>query len=125
MNYEISGKLIVKENVQEISATFKKREFVIEVENERNNDWNDFVKFELRQDRCSSIDQYNVGQRVKVSFNVRGRKWEKDGRVSYFTTLEAWRVEVADTQAAANQPLPQYQTTEIPPADDATGDLPF
>ena len=30
---------------------------------------------------------------MKVSFNLRGRKWEKDGQVSYFTNLEAWRVE--------------------------------
>jgi hypothetical protein len=125
MNFEINGKLIVKENIQEISASFKKREFVIEVENERNNDWNDFIKFELKQDRCSAIDGVAVGQKVKVSFNVRGRKWEKDGRVSYFTSLEAWRVEGVDNHGAANDPMPQYQSTDIPPADDATGDLPF
>jgi hypothetical protein len=125
MNFEVTGKLIVKENIQEISASFKKREFVLEIENERNSEWNDFVKFELKQDKCSSIDSIALGQKVKVSFNLRGRKWEKDGRVNYFTSLEAWRVEGLGAHGTANDPMPQYQSTDIPPADDATGDLPF
>ena len=53
MNFEIEGSLIVKEDVIDISASFKKREFVIEVFNERNADWNDFVKFQL--DRKSVV----------------------------------------------------------------------
>jgi len=123
MNFEIAGVLVVKEATVDISASFKKREFVIEVENERNSAWNDFVKFELKQDRCSAIDSFEVGHRVKVSFNVRGRKWEKDGRVSYFTTLEAWRVEKADG-ASAPSPAPQAVATDIPPAGPEE-DLPF
>lgn len=38
MNFEINGKVIVKEETQAISDKFKKREFVIEVENERNSE---------------------------------------------------------------------------------------
>jgi hypothetical protein len=125
MNFEITGVMLLKEPVTDVSASFKKREFVIEVQNERNSDWNDFVKFQLTQDRCSAIDNINVGQRVKVSFNLRGRKWEKDGKVSYFTNLEAWRVELAD---GGSQPEPapaaKTVTTEIPAAS-AEEDLPF
>jgi hypothetical protein len=125
MNYEIVGKLRLKEEVQNVSATFKKREFVIEVENERNSDWNDFVKFQLTQDRCSVIDAFADGQALKVTFNVRGRKWEKDGRVSYFNSLEAWKVDLFDKQAGASQePLPNYSTTEIPQSEEGD-DLPF
>jgi hypothetical protein len=126
MNYEIVGKLRLKEEVQNVSATFKKREFVVEVENERNSDWNDFVKFQLTQDRCSLIDAFAEGQALKVTFNVRGRKWEKDGRVSYFNSLEAWRVDLFDKQAvsASQEPLPNYSTTEIPQSDEGD-DLPF
>lgn len=123
MNFEIAGVMIHKENTVDVSASFKKREFVIEVENERNSAWNDFVKFELKQDRCSAIDNVQVGQRVKVSFNVRGRKWEKDGRVSYFTTLEAWRVEKADGTSVPSS-APQAVATDIPPAGPEE-DLPF
>ena len=124
MNFEISGKLFVKEDTQAISDSFKKREFVIEVENERNSDWNDFVKFQCTQDRCNLMDQFNLGAQIKVSFNIRGRKWEKNGQVSYFTNLEAWRVEAdAPTQAPTDGPSP-FVETEIPPAGDDS-DLPF
>ena len=56
MNYEIVGKLIFKEETQHISDRFQKREFVIEVENEKNSQWNDFVKVQLIQDRCWRFD---------------------------------------------------------------------
>ena len=56
MNYEIVGKLIFKEETQHISDRFQKREFVIEVENEKNSQWNDFVKVQLIQDRCDLLE---------------------------------------------------------------------
>lgn len=125
MNFEISGKLFVKEDTQAISASFKKREFVIEVENERNPEWNDFVKFQSTQDRCNLLDNFNLGDQIKVSFNVRGRKWEKNGQVSYFTNLEAWRIEAETITPSAPVDGPvSFTETEIPPAGDDS-DLPF
>lgn len=124
MNFELIGTLILIENTQEISASFKKREFVIEVANERNSDWNDFIKFQITQDKCSVLDQFQVGDRVKVAFNIRGRKWEKDGKVNYFSNLEAWRVEKAVAGSVENVPPPPYIETEIPPAD-VNDQLPF
>lgn len=124
MNFELIGTLILIENTQEISASFKKREFVIEVANERNNDWNDFIKFQITQDKCSVLDQFQIGDRIKVTFNIRGRKWEKDGKVNYFSNLEAWRVEKAVAGSVENVPPPPYIETEIPPAD-VNDQLPF
>jgi hypothetical protein len=124
MNFEISGNLIVKENTQDISASFKKREFVIEVVNERNSDWNDFIKFQLTQDRCSSLDPLQVGDKIKVSFNIRGRKWEKDGKVNYFSNLEAWRIEKEEGAYPQDAPAPAFNEADIPPAGPEE-DLPF
>lgn len=124
MNFELIGSLILIENTQEISASFKKREFVIEVANERNSDWNDFIKFQITQDKCSVLDQFQIGDRVKVAFNIRGRKWEKDGKVNYFSNLEAWRVEKAVAGSVEDVPPPPYIETEIPPAD-VNDQLPF
>ncbi len=125
MAFEIVGNLILKEDTVDITDTFKKREFVIEVINERNSDWNDFVKFQLTQNNCSLMDNYNLGESIKVSFNLRGRKWEKDGKISYFTNLEAWRIEKdASSQMNEDVPPPPYVETEIPPAE-ASDDLPF
>ena len=47
MNYEVVGKLIQKEDIQQVTASFQKRDFVIEVENERNPQWNDFTQHNL------------------------------------------------------------------------------
>ena len=124
MSFEISGNLIVKEDVVEINASFKKREFVIEVINERNTDWNDFIKFQVTQDRCSLVDPLQVGDKIKVTFDVRGRKWEKDGKVNYFSNLEAWRIEKEEAALAPDAPLPSYNEADIPPAG-PDEDLPF
>lgn len=125
MNFEITGSIHLIEPLADVSASFKKREFVLEVMNERNNEWNDFVKFQVTQDRCALLDSFKVGQKAKVSFNVRGRKWEKDGKVSYFTNLEAWRIESADGGfAPAPAPVASAAPVDIPPAGPEE-DLPF
>ena len=124
MNFEISGNVIVKEDTVDISASFKKREFVIEVVNERNSDWNDFVKFQLTQDRCNLLDPIQMGDKIKVSFNIRGRKWEKDGKVNYFSNLEAWRIEKEEAALPPNAPAPSFNEADIPPASPEE-DLPF
>lgn len=124
MNYEISGKLIFKEETQHISDKFQKREFVIEVENERNSQWNDFVKIQLIQDRCDLLENIALNEQIKVYFNIRGRKWENKGQVSYFTNLEGWRIEKLIPQESDNIPIPEYRIEAIPPIPDIN-DIPF
>ena len=116
-NYEIEGKLIVKENVQDVTSSFKKREFVIEVLNEKNAEWNDFIKFQLTQDRCSLLDNSELGEKIKVTFNVRGRKWEKEGKTIYFTTLECWKLLGAENETNVtnvNQDIPTATEDDLP-----------
>jgi hypothetical protein len=125
MNYEVTGRLIVKDDIQAISDRFKKREFVIEVENERNSDWNDFIKVQLTQDRCDLIENMNLNDMIKVSFNLRGRKWENNGQTSYFTNLEGWRVEKVSQASNNTPPVPEYSAAEIPAAESEVDDLPF
>ncbi len=122
MNFEINGKVILKEETQQVSDRFKKREFVIEVENERNSDWNDFIKFQLTQDRCDLLETVSLDEEIKVSFNIKGRKWEKDGKVNYFSNLEAWRIEKMQASAAAE--MPEFNADDMPPSTEAD-DLPF
>ncbi len=123
MNFEISGKIIVKDDTQQISDRFRKRDFVIEVENERNSEWNDFIKFQLTQDRCDLLEIYNINDEIKVSFNIRGRKWEKDGNVSYFSNLEAWRIEKVQKENMPEE-MPEFTAEDMPPAPESD-DLPF
>ncbi len=117
MSFEVTGKLIEKYDVQTISEKFKKREFILEKrENSSGFEFIDYIKFQLTQDKCSLLDPYQLGDELKISFNLRGRKWEKEGRINYFTNLEAWRIEKLETD---QQPPPDGNDPgEEPPMPD-------
>jgi len=139
MSFEISGRLAEKYETQRVSDRFQKREFVLEIKSTGSTGYEfvDFIKFQATQDRCSLLDQFSIDDVVKVSFNLRGRKWEKDGQVSYFTNLEAWRVENVQAESGGipsdsipgasdvpdqNAPFPN----QAPSSDDSgNDDLPF
>ena len=121
----IVGKLVEIFEAQQISDSFKKREFVVEYA--ENPQYPELIKFELIQDKCSLLDSFSKGNEVDVSFNLKGRKWSKDGKDMYFTTLQAWRLELAK----AEQSAPSGSGSDVPSepewlsenSDD--GDLPF
>ena len=125
MNFELTGKLIEKFEVVQISDTFRKREFVIEhTENTGGMEYTDQVKFQLIQDRCTLIDSINLNDEIKVSFNIRGRRWVKDDRVTYFTNLEAWKIEKIALTSEEPPPPPPVMDEEAPPPEEFD-DLPF
>jgi hypothetical protein len=126
MSFELAGKLIVKEDTVNISEKFRKREFVIDVPNERNPDWNDTVKFQTTQDRVDLIEPFNIGDELKVAFNIRGKKWERDGKVNYFTNLEAWRIDKVDAAGDGKNPsaAPMPDQPEMLPPE-GEDDFPF
>lgn len=138
MSFEISGRLAEKFETQKVSDRFQKREFVLEIKSSGTSGFEfvDFIKFQSTQDKCSLLDQLNVDDMVNVSFNLRGRKWEREGQVSYFTNLEAWRIEKVQKESngsAIESPAQDGLTNQDapfptqPPVDDDSGvdDLPF
>ena len=95
MSYEITGRLIVKLDTIQVSEKFKKKEFVIDVDNEvKGTIYTDTLKFQLTQDKTTLLDKVMYGSEIKVSFNIKGSKWAKEGISYYFSNLEAWKVEV-------------------------------
>ena len=94
MSYEITGKLVAKFNTVQRTETFKTREFVIEkTEDINGRTIVNYVKFQCVQDKTALPDRFNIGDEVKVLFNIKGTKWVKDGRENYITNLDAWRME--------------------------------
>ena len=99
MAFEVEGKLYKKFDTQQITDTFQKREFVIEME---DGMYPQIIKFQLTQNNCDKLDPFNEGDQIKVTFNLRGREYTKEGRTSYFTNLDAWRLDkVGATEPAA------------------------
>ena len=114
MSLEVTGKLIAKFETQQVSEKFKKREFVIELAEEINgNIYTNFAKMQLVQNKCDIIDRFREGEMVKVSFNIKGNRWERDGKVNYITNLDAWRIENASAAPQGNTQgsAPVYNNT--------------
>lgn len=122
MALEITGKLIEIQPTQQIKENFSKREFVIEITQQTNTGmtFTNFASFQLVNNACQMVDRFQVGQDVKVSFDIRGNRWEKDGQVRYITNLNAWRIEAAMAQQMqqgyGQQPQQQQQFNQVPPA---------
>lgn len=107
---QVKGKLYKVNDTQVVSEKFKKREFIVETEDQ----YPQLISMQLTQDRVDLINLFEVGDAVTVSINLRGREWTspKDGEVKYFNTVEAWRIEGVTEQVTE-------QATE------QAGDLPF
>lgn len=123
MSYEITGKLAAKFDTNQRSETFRVREFVVEKQEDINGRMiTNYIKLQCTQDKTTMIDRFNLGDEVKVFFNLKGNKSERDGRTSYFTNLDAWRIESLKI-GQQNYPANSNDYNDMPPpADDV---LPF
>ena len=107
----INAKLLEKSDTQQISASFKKREFVVEYS--ENPQYPEFIKFELIQDKCDQVDAVQPGQEIDVYFNLKGRKWtDPKGEVKYFNSLQAWKIERANNIAQTPPAAPSAPASD-------------
>jgi hypothetical protein len=124
MSYELTGKLLAKYEIIQRKETFKTREFVIEKTDDINGKIiTNYVKFQCVQDRTTMPDRFNLGDTVKVLFNIKGSKWNKDGKDNYITNLDAWRMEAV--QLGGNTAPTETNTYFDIPANESGDDLPF
>ncbi len=129
MSYELVGKLIFKGDAMQKTESFKLREFAVEKSEESNGKtFVSYVKFQCVQDKTAILDAVSIGDEIKVYFNIKGNKTERDGKTSYFTNLDAWRVE----QMLGNQSQSASKDGYVQPLDtfnaepgDNIDDLPF
>lgn len=127
MSYEITGKLVAKFDTVQRTESFKTREFVLEKTDENNGrTFSNYIKFQCVQERTTILDRVNTGDNIKVYFNIRGTRWEKDGKTNYITNLDAWRLEqlLSADKGSDNdfiEPLDTFSST----APGAVDDLPF
>ena len=137
MAMELEGRIARKLNVQtgtSARGAWAKQEFILEYQ-EGNfpsqvcmNVWGD--------DKVKELDKYQVGDKVKVSFNLSSREY--NGR--WYTDVRAWRIEPANAAPAQgydpaqsagsySAPIATPASAPMPSADDMSSpvedDLPF
>lgn len=85
-SYELEGTVKVIDEIQTFASGFTKREFVVEVEDGR---FPQSIKFECVKDKTSLIDGFEVGDPVKVHFDIRGNEYKG----KYYVNLNAWKLD--------------------------------
>ena len=139
MAFYVTGRLHEIFDEQQVSEKFRKREFVLEVQ---DGQYPQHIKFQLTQDKVALVEPFKMGDEVKITFDLRGRGFNKNGQMLYFTNLEAWKIEAGGAanyggggggqQQAAPRPAAQNlnptlraQPSAAPIASDDDNDLPF
>ena len=105
MSYELTGKIKLFMEQQTFSSGFTKREFVVTTEGEYPQD----IKLECVKDNVAKLSKFTEGDRVHVSFDVRGNEY-KD---RYYVNLVAWKIAHFGEEAAAPAPK-QAETSSAP-----------
>jgi single-strand DNA-binding protein len=114
---EVNGTIKAIFAEQVISDKFRKREFVLTTNDKYPQD----VLFQLTQGNTDLIDTIRVGEEVEVKFNLRGKEYtNREGKVSYFNSLDVWQVSVQQGTQVAKQ-----TATQIVNEVEDNGDLPF
>ncbi|MCW9036308.1 MULTISPECIES: DUF3127 domain-containing protein [Altibacter] len=123
---EVQGKIKMIDDTKTYGNNgFRKRELVITTEEQ----YPQHIMIEFVQDKTDLLNNFQVGQNVKVSINLRGREWTNpQGEVKYFNSIQGWRVEAMDGASASNMP-PMPPVDAFEPANELNeedhDDLPF
>jgi hypothetical protein len=123
---DITGILYKKFQTREFKNNFTKREFILE--DDINQEYPQYITFQLIKDRCTLLDKCNEGDTLKVYFNLQGREWTNpEGKVVYFNSIVAWKIEGGSAKESKENKEPDLGLTnndvlDLLPAGD---DLPF
>ena len=103
---------------------FRKRELVLTTEEQYPQQ----ILIEFIQNNCELLDNYSIGQTVRIGINIRGREWESpDQGIKYFNSIQGWRIESLDDQVMDSAPENLPMDSDNSPKDDdlTEDDLPF
>ena len=94
---KITGKVIEKQKVVQISSSFKKGAMIILTDEK----YPQKMQIEFIQDNCDLLNTFNEQDLVDVSINIKCREWTNPkGEVKYFTSLQGWKVEKKEDEFA-------------------------
>ena len=139
MALELEGTLRQKLGVQSGTSArgqWAKQEFILEYPDGNFTAQACFTAW--GQDKVQELDKYQVGDRIRVSFNLKSREY--NGR--WYNDLQIWRIAPAGTTqqpaaapvqpaqsspsfpAQTGNPAPAFDTAPAPTLEDMPGDAP-
>ena len=105
MALELEGRIARKLNVQtgtSARGAWSKQEFILEYQ--EGNFPSQICMNVWGEDKVRDLDKYQVGDKVKVSFNLSSREY--NGR--WYTDVRAWRIEPAGSTGSYAAPAQGY-----------------
>jgi hypothetical protein len=124
---EVTGKIKMIDQTKEVgSAGFKKRDVVVTTDEQ----YPQHILVQFVQDKCDLLNNFQVGEPVKIDINLRGREWTNpQGETVYFNTIQGWRISKLQAEAPSTQTPPMPAAEAFAPAtnlnEDEPDDLPF
>lgn len=112
---EITGKIVKVSDVKFYENNFMVREFYLDCSEFNRNTGekiDNFIKFQLTGSYVDIIDAYPIGSLVVVTFNIRGRIYEKDGKKGHIQSLNAWKIQYKQIQRVPSNQQPNHQSLE-------------
>lgn len=111
--FELEGSIRKIFETVAFPSGFTKREFVVTEDDDR---YPQDIKFTVTKERCSTLDQFQEGQRVRVTFSLRGNEYKE----KYYVDLNAFKVELLtdDGGAIEFEPLPPPEAADEIMEDD-------
>ncbi|GAB1307820.1 DUF3127 domain-containing protein [Urechidicola sp. KH5] len=120
---EVTGKIKIINETQTFGASgFRKRELVLTTDEQ----YPQMLLIEFVQDKCDILNNFQVGQDVKIAINLRGREWvNPEGVAKYFNSIQGWRIETLQPASAGGEMPPMEQMPASEFSSDEPDDLPF
>lgn len=132
MSYELHGVIALIHPTQVVTDKFKKREFELNESgtDHNGNEWSKLYKIEVHQSMCETLDQYSVGDKIRIDFVILSKKdIKQDGKVNWWINFKANKVELVGQSRqpyAQPTPTPVAQVTQPLVAPPLTSDdIPF
>ena len=107
---------------------FRKRTVVLEQDNGR---FPQHIPIDFLRDACDAVDDLSVGDEVEISYQLGGRRWQRDpqSEVKFFLSAEAVsfkKLSASDTATSSKEP----NSSAVDPNDAFAesyeeGDIPF
>ena len=111
---EVVGKIKVVGELETFASGFTKKLLVLTTDDQYPQN----IGIEFMKDKIDLLNNYAVGQDVKVSINLGGREWiNPEGEAKYFNSVTGWRIEKAEGAPEAFTPPTALEEQE--------DDLPF
>lgn len=100
---EVQGQIIVIGETETIgSKGFKKRLVVVKTDEQ----YPQTIPVEFTQDKTNLLDNYSIGDIVKIGINLRGSEWKG----KYYANIQGWNINKGEREKSSDSFMPDRQS---------------